>query len=128
MLSRVSRVFLTLVLGVAAAMPLAQASGSYPPNPPRLGGAALSRIDAVAYNLGKNIFLDRLALPDATPADADPVANLARLDATQALLPPRVRAQIDLPAFAERLNTEQVDALLYYIGIRFRIDIPSASS
>jgi hypothetical protein len=128
MLSCLSRAALALALGAVSAMPLARASGSYPPNPPRLGGAALSRIDAVAYNLGKNIFLGRISLSASAPVGADPVANRARLDATQALLPERVRSQIDRPAFAERLRTEQVDALLYYVGIRFRIDIPSAAS
>lgn len=110
-------------------LPLANASGSYPPNPPRLGVAALAKIDAQAYNLGKNLFIDRLALPDTAPAGADPAANRARLEAVQAKLPDRVRTEVDLPGLAARLDSAQVDALLYYVGIRFRIDTaPAAAS
>lgn len=110
-----------------ATLSAAMASGSYPPNPPRLGGAALARIDANRYNLGKTLFLERLNLPSSAPAETNPDANRARLAATQNLLPERVSAQIDLPALAGRLSAEQVDALLYYIGIRFRIEVPAGA-
>lgn len=110
-----------------AALPAsAFASGSYPPNPPRLGGAALAQIDAQAYNLGKSLFTSRINLPAATPDGADPAANRDRLAAVQALLPDRVRAEIDLPALADRLSAAQVDALLYYVGIRFRVTLPAS--
>ncbi|MBC8011536.1 MAG: hypothetical protein H7067_15735 [Burkholderiales bacterium] len=105
----------------------ANASGSYPPNPPRLGVAALAKIDAEAYNLGKTLFIDRLALPDTAPPGADPADNLARLEAVQGLLPERVRSEVDLPALAPRLDSAQVDALLYYVGLRFRIQPPAAT-
>jgi hypothetical protein len=118
----------TLILILGATSSPAFASGSYPPNPPRLGGAALARIDATAYNLGKTLFLDRLDLPSAPPAGANPEANRARLAAAQGLLPARVAAQVDLTALAERLTAEQVDALLYYIGIRFRVEVPAGSA
>ena len=104
----------------------ARASGSYPPNPPRLGGAALSKIDARAYNLGKALFTERLALPDTPPTGCDPAANRARLDSVQSLLPERVRGELDLPALSSRLDAAQVDALLYYVSIRFRIETPGA--
>lgn len=107
-------------------MPGALASGSYPPNPPRLGGAALAKIDAPVYNLGKTIFTDRMALPADAPPGNDPAANLARLTAVQAQLPERVRTEVDLPALSTRLDTAQVDALLYYLQIRFRIAAPAA--
>jgi hypothetical protein len=116
-----------LALALASPAQTALASGSYPPNPPRLGGSALSKIDARTYNLGKTLFTDRLALPDESPADCDPAANLARLSAVQARLPERVRAEVDLATLAPRLNTAQVDALLYYVGIRFRLETPPAS-
>jgi hypothetical protein len=102
------------------------ASGSYPPNPPRLGVAALAKIDAQAYNLGKALFIDRLALPETPPAGADPAANRARLASVQGKLPQRVRTEVDLPALAARLDSSQVDALLYYVGIRFRIETSPA--
>jgi hypothetical protein len=111
---------------LAAVPASALASGSYPPNPPRLGGAALAQIDARAYNLGKSLFIARIQLPESTPAGADPVANRERLTAAQALLPERVRAEVDLPAMAGRLESAQVDALLYYIGIRFRVTPPAS--
>lgn len=102
------------------------ASGSYPPNPPRLGGVALAQIDASAYNLGKSLFIARIELPDSPPPGADPVANRARLSAAQSVLPERVRGEVDLPGLAERLDAAQVDALLYYVGIRFRVTIPGS--
>jgi hypothetical protein len=111
-----------------AAASLVQASGSYPPNPPRLGGVALAQIDASAYNLGKSLFLGRLSLPAASSAAGDPSASRERLTAAQSRLPERVRAEVDLPALAGRLDAAQVDALLYYVGIRFRIEIPAASA
>ncbi len=110
----------TLLIAPSAAL---LASGSYPPNPPRLGGSALSKIDARAYNLGKTLFTDRLTLPESSPAGADPAANLAKLNAVQQRLPERVRAEVDLPALASRLDANQVDAVLYYVGIRFRISV-----
>lgn len=113
-------VFSTLLI-VSSASSLA--SGSYPPNPPRLGGPALSKIDARAYNLGKTLFTDRLTLPESSPAGANPAANLAKLNAVQQRLPERVRTEVDLPALASRLDASQVDALLYYVGIRFRISL-----
>lgn len=124
------RPVLTAVASVltTSLIPTASASGSYPPNPPRLGVAALAKIDAQAYNLGKTLFIDRLALPDATPPGADPAANRARLEAVQAKLPERVRTEVDLPALAARLDSAQVDALLYYVGIRFRIETAPASA
>ncbi len=99
----------------------AQASGSYPPNPPRLGGAALAKLDARAYTLGKALFTDRLTLPSEPPPGCDPAANLEILRVIQARLPERVAAEVDLPALAARLDSEQVHALVYYVGIRFRI-------
>ncbi len=104
------------------------ASGSYPPNPPRLGGTALAQIDARAYNLGKTLFTDRLTLPDTPPAGANPAANLARLTDVQARLPERVRSEVDLPALASRLDGEQVNAIIYYIGIRFRVSVENAQA
>ncbi|MCU0794213.1 MAG: hypothetical protein MUE42_15495 [Opitutaceae bacterium] len=113
-------------LSIVAASHHAVASGSYPPNPPRLGGAALAQIDARAYNLGKSIFTSRLTLP-ATTVAVDSAANRTRLAAAQSVLPDRVRSEIDLPALAERLDAAQVDALLYYIGIRFRVTVPASA-
>ena len=104
------------------------ASGSYPPNPPRLGGTALAKIDARAYNLGKTLFTDRLTLPDTPPAGANPAANLARLADVQSRLPDRVRSEVDLPALADRLDTEQVSAVLYYVSIRFRVSADNAQT
>lgn len=102
-----------------------RASGSYPPNPPRLGGDALAKIDSVAYNLGKLVFTNRLELPGTPPPNVDPAANRARLSTIQTALPERVGQQVDLPALAERLNAEQIEALVYYLSIRFRIKLPS---
>jgi hypothetical protein len=102
------------------------ASGSYPPNPPRLGGTALAKIDARTYNLGKTLFTDRLTLPETPPPGANPAANLARLADVQGRLPGRVRAEVDLTALATRLDSAQVDAVLYYVGIRFRVAIENA--
>ncbi len=111
---------LALARRVASTAP-AHASGSYPPNPPRLGGAALAKIDARAYTLGKTLFTDRLTLPAESPPGCDPAANLEILRVIQDRLPERVASEIDLPSLAPRLDTEQVNALIYYVGIRFRI-------
>lgn len=112
--------FFALALLLAPSV-TARASGSYPPNPPRLGGAALARLDAKAYSLGKALFTDRLTLPAETPPGCDPVANLEILRVIQARLPARVASEVDLTALASRLDGDQVNALIYYVGIRFHI-------
>lgn len=117
--------FLTLLFSSSVSLP---ASGSYPPNPPRLGVSALSKIDARAYNLGKTLFTDRLTLPEAAIPGANPADNLAKLNSVQERLPERLRGEIDLPALAHRLDSSQVDALLYYVGIRFRISVADTQS
>ena len=117
-----------LIVCTASVLPnMARASGSYPPNPPRLGGLALAQIDARTYNLGKTVFLDRLSVPSSERPSAEAEANRVRLASVQALLPERVRAEVDLPALANRLDRDQLDALLYYVGIRFRVTIPAAA-
>jgi hypothetical protein len=87
----------------------------------------LAQIDARTYNLGKTVFLDRLSVPSSERPSAEAEANRVRLASVQALLPERVRAEVDLPALANRLDRDQLDALLYYVGIRFRVTIPAAA-
>lgn len=96
----------------------ALASGTYPGTGvrPPLGGPVVAPL----YNLGKAIFLGTAPL---TPPPAPPPDAPARLAKLQAALPASVARTTQLPPLAGRLNAEQLDALAYYIAVRFNVKL-----
>lgn len=94
---------------------LAAASGSYVRNASHRAGLD----DYPKYELGKNVTQGRVALPDPEAERLEPqqevLAELTRQ------LPPSARNRLDLPALAGRLDASQLDAVRYYLKVRYRV-------
>ena len=112
-----------LALIAALLMPApAQASGTYPPAPPRLRSDVVRDIDPEAYNLGKSIFTGRANLTAMVPAEAPQTIRIRQqLEEIITRIPERARAQIDVPTLARVLDATSAEALVYYLKLRFRV-------
>jgi len=106
-------VLLTATLLVAAS---AHASGSYSGS----GARPPAGIDADRYALGKDLFHGRQELPEADPATRDPQREV--LVSVQEKLPERARTSAELSPMAGRLTRAQLDALLYFVEIRYGVE------
>ncbi|WP_221030769.1 hypothetical protein [Actomonas aquatica] len=103
------------------------ASGTYPPAPPRLRADVVRNIDPEAYNLGKSIYSGRANFSSGTRADASLVENnAARLTTVVDRIPSRASAKLDVPRLAQQLDAASLDALIYYLELRFRLTEDSA--
>ena len=106
---------LALGIGCGGWPQLAGASGSYVRSASHRAGLD----DYPKYALGKSVSTGSVALPE-TPSDSageqEPV-----LDELQTQLPRSARARLDLPALAGRLTPDQLEALQYYLKVRYRI-------
>lgn len=93
----------------------AAASGSYVrPSSHRAGLDDYSK-----YELGKNVSQGRVALPDAEDERLEHQYEiLMDLDRQ---LPRNTRSRLDLPALAGRLDSAQLDAVRYYLRVRYRV-------
>ena len=113
----------SLVLIAARQMTsIAQASGTYPPAPPRLRSEVIRDIDPEAYNLGKAIFVGRANLNAMAAAGSQEAANNRReLAAIVARIPERAREQLDIAALSRALDSSSTNALIYYLKLRFRL-------
>ncbi len=99
---------------VVLAHPLAaHASGTYRGAPVQSAGS----LDAQKYDLGKRVFAGEVA-GSATAANPKQAERLQRL---QSRLPVAVRKRTDLAALAGRLSPEQMDALEYFLKVRYRV-------
>lgn len=100
------------------------ASGSYVTRPPLPASH-----DSARYELGKAIALGRAPLPGVKTAPAGKLAGARqegeaqsrRLSALQDQLPGRIRSTMTLPALAGRLTEGQLEALEYYLRVRYKI-------
>jgi chorismate-pyruvate lyase len=92
----------------------AMASGSYTARPPQ-PRAEQKALDRAKYSLGQRIFAGKVELT----AHGDAAQQTERLKALQAQLPERVSKKKDLPAWAGKLNADQLDALEYYVDHRY---------
>lgn len=108
-ISVVALVLMSLIAGVGLA------SGSYTGKPPRPGN-----IDHPSYHLGKQIFSGKLKLSDSVSADQ--TAQQAFLERLEQRLPEKERTKAQLRRFAGKLNDEQLQALEYYLSVRYRFD------
>lgn len=115
---------LILVVGLlVGALGRLDASGTYPPAPPRLPADVLKSIDAELYNLGKALFSGRSRPGDQPQGSlAEQSSRRDRLAALQARLPDRVSATTELPALAPRLTDREADAIIYYATRRFHLE------
>ena len=104
---------LALMLGSASAY----GSGSYkgkgrrPPN----------GLEATQYNLGKKVFTHKADLPEPTAELATEQSE--ELQALAAALPVKAQRRSNLVALAGRLSAEELDALTYYVSIRYKVEI-----
>tara|TARA_R110002167_G_scaffold207423_1_gene411594 strand:+ start:17 stop:394 length:378 start_codon:yes stop_codon:yes gene_type:complete len=109
----------TALIGGASGV---QASGTYPPAPPRLRADITKEIDPAAYNLGKLIFAGKAKLNGATiPAEVIR-KNRETLNDVIGKIPDRAREQLSVETLAAQLNQDETDALLYYLQLRFRVE------
>lgn len=92
------------------------ASGSYRSKAP--GGAA-RKIDSQKYDFGKKIFNREMKLGPTVEETFHEQDKL--LMSWQKQLPLVTRRRTKLSEFAGRLNAPQLDALKYYLSIRYRI-------
>jgi hypothetical protein len=92
-------------------------SGSYPGRPPQPPTA----VDTAKYHLGKQIFTGAARLGDNGPAAVS--QQEARLKALQTALPRAAQASANLPALAGKLSADRLEALEYYLAIRYKIEI-----
>ena len=89
------------------------ASGSYaPPSRP-----LIATIDVERYHRGKQIFTGEAPSESAGSASD----HQTRLAALQQKLPPQVQRSVDLQKFAGKLHDDQLDALEYYLSVRYKI-------
>ena len=110
-----------IVVCLAAATTLLQASGHYrgrPPKPPTAGHKQ-DVPDQGKYALGKKIFTGKEAR--ATQPGVDTAQQEARLKALQARLPEKTQSGTNLPALAGKLSERELEALEYYVRERYPV-------
>ena len=113
---------LIIVTALAAGVSGIQASGTYPPAPPRLRADITKEIDPLAYNLGKLIFAGKAKLNGATVSAELADKNRNVLNQVIEQIPDRAREQLSIDSLAPQLNQNETDALLYYLRLRFRVE------
>ena len=113
------RTLYAVVLGLMLVWPhTALGSGSYSYRPSR--GA--SGIDMAAYHRGKQIFTGQARSDNgASPLPASQQEEC--LSKLQALLPQHARGSANLSQLAGKLSADQLKALEYYLGVRYRIKV-----
>lgn len=108
--------FLVSLIALALSASSLSASGSYSGQSVRPPAG----IDADRYAVGKELFHGRMELPDPDPAtEADQRQVLV---AVQENLPSKARKAADLPPMAGRLADAQLESLLYFVKIRYKVD------
>jgi hypothetical protein len=114
-----SRLFSLLLPALVLFLPLfALGSGSYTSRPPR-PPASTPSIDSDKYNLGKQIYSGKATLG---AANADVAAQQSpRLKELQDKLPRSAQRTANLPDLAGKLSTAQMQALEYYLEVRYKI-------
>jgi hypothetical protein len=110
-----------MILTLAAALligggapTLLEASGSYPG--PGIRPAV--RVNTAKYELGKAVFNGKATMT-AGAGNADVQGE--KLAAWQKALPVAAAKTVNLPALAGKLTTEQIDALEYFLEVRYNL-------
>ena len=91
------------------------ASGSYPGKP----GKPPRTPDVNRYQLGKAIFTGKKKL--AAADDARKEAQSATIAKIESKLPAKVKRKYSVTGFAGKLSDKEMGALIYYLGVRYRI-------
>ncbi len=112
-----SRTLHAVVLGLILVWPLtALGSGSYSHKLSR----ASSAINAAKYHRGKQIFTGQARYDNGSSTPAS--QHEARLKELQALLPQEAQGSVNLPQLAGKLRADHLEALEYYLSVRYRIE------
>ena len=115
MRGRVVRVALVAILGVVlTAASLASASGTYRGGSPRR--SAMNNFGK--YELGKKIATGEIVPGDEARNDPEQLRILGELHQK---LPASAQARLDFKPFAGRLSADQLEAVRYYVTVRYRI-------
>lgn len=102
-----------LVMGVTVSAPLAvRASDSYP-------SSATKAMDSTKYTLGQKLYTGQVKL-GATDAKLTAKQSI-RLKELQNQLPKAVQKTAKLPEMAGKLNASQLNALEYYLQMRYQV-------
>jgi hypothetical protein len=99
------------------------ASGSYVPRPPRKlvkAERSTAEIDPERYGLGRALVLrtGEVRIPNDVNSSLR-VGQEARLRTVEAGLSAEVRQKAQLTSLAGRLTPPQLEAVIYYLGVRF---------
>ena len=119
-MNQIRRACCVIVLLIGITLPsLVSASGSYcvcitkPPTD-------RTKIDRDKYDLGQKIFNGRTELvPVAFPTKEKGMEHEKILNDLQQMLPRRKAKKTDLTRLAGQLSDEQLDALAYYVQLRY---------
>lgn len=71
------------------------------------------------YNLGKAVFSGKYRFGKPQLKAANVAEKIQRLTTLQRVIPAPEREKINLPALAPRLSNREMNALEYYLGMRF---------
>jgi hypothetical protein len=108
-------IVLVIILSIGAHV---QASGGF-------GGGGVGQIpqgnDREKFHLGKSVFNQEIEL--STVDKGKEAAQSERLDYLQGSLPNIEKRRVNLPDLAGKLTDEQLDALEYFVSIRFNVKL-----
>lgn len=117
MVPSLRKVMLLVVVAVSCPFPSSSyGSGSYLSRPPQP-----SLIDSEKYELGKAVFLGRIQ--GTSTAASLQVTQAQRLRSLQSGLPVKARQSAKLPDLAGKLSEAQMNALEYYLKVRFKVTL-----
>ncbi|WP_411823461.1 hypothetical protein [Leptospira sp. 'Mane'] len=90
------------------------------------GGGGVAQVpqgkDREKFHLGKAVFNQEVEFAPAVDKTKE-VAQAERLDYLQGSLPNTEKRRVNLPDFAGKLTEEQLDALEYFVSIRFNVKL-----
>jgi hypothetical protein len=104
-----------VIAGILLVAGIANASGSYV----RPASQRAGLDDYAKYELGKQVSTGRIELAERSEETFDDQSTV--LSSLQSRLPRGARKRLDLPVYAGRLSPEQLDALHYYLKVRYKV-------
>ncbi|MCG6153447.1 hypothetical protein [Leptospira bandrabouensis] len=91
-----------------------------------IGGGGIANIpqgqDREKYHLGKAVYNQDITLEKQT--NIKQIDQEERLEYLQGSLPNTEKRRVNLPDFAGKLTEEQLQALEYFIQVRFNVKLP----
>ncbi|EMY70998.1 hypothetical protein [Leptospira vanthielii] len=91
-----------------------------------IGGGGIANIpqgqDREKYHLGKAVYNQDITLDSQTKVN--PQEQEERLEYLQGSLPNTEKRRVNLPDFSGKLTEEQLQALEYFVQVRFNVKFP----